>query len=207
MDTEQKLFGMMAVLEDQQKAVQAAIDGLAAERASTKKEREFMAQVLLAVKDAAGGVRKAAGDAVADSVSKSLVGASEAAVEALGEAAKPVIGRLEGVARAVGGAEDRLNGAVASFGWKWATLAGGAAAGAILAVLLVAWISVGWQRHQVETLSEEVAQLKATAADLAKRGGRAELTVCGEKKRPCVRVDNNRESYGEGRDYFVLRGY
>lgn len=206
MDAEQQLFGMMTVLQDQQKAVQAAIDGLAAERAATAKERAFMAQVLVAVKDAASGVRKAAGDAVEASVTQSLVGASDAAAAALSEAAKPVIGRLADVVRAAGSAEGKLNGAVAAFGWKWAMVAGGAAAGGILTVLLVAWISVGWQRHQVETLSEEVAQLKATAADLAKRGGRADFTMCGEKKRPCVRVDNS-QNYGEGRDYFVLKGY
>ena len=207
MDAEQQLFGMMTVLQDQQKAVQAAIDGLAAERAATAKERAFMAQVLVAVKDAASGVRKAAGDAVAVSVTESLAGASDAAAKALGEAAKPVIGRLEGVVRAASGAESRLNGAVAAFGWKWAMVAGGAAAGAILTVLLVAWISVGWQRHQVETLSEEVAQLKDTAADLAKRGGRATINVCGDKKRLCVRVDNPKDGQGETRDYFVLKGY
>lgn len=207
MDAEQQLFGMMTVLQDQQKAVQAAIDGLAAERAATVKERAFMAQVLVAVKDAAGGVRKAAGDAVAASVTESLAGASEAAAKALGEAAKPVIGRLESVVRAASSAEGKLNGAVAAFGWKWAMVAGGAAAGGILTVLLVAWISVGWQRHQVETLSAEVAELQATADSLAKRGGRADLTTCGEKKRLCVRVDNNREAYGDGRDYFILKGY
>lgn len=204
MDAEQQLFGMMAVLEEQQKAVKAAIDGLAAERTATAKERAFMAQVLVAVKDAAGGVRKAVGDAAAASVTESLAGASEAAAGALGETSKPVVERLERVAKAVIGAESRLNGAVAAFGWRWAMVAGGAAAGAILTVLLVAWISVGWQRHQVETLSEEVAQLKATATDLAKRGGRADFTVCGEKKRPCVRVETG-QSYGEG--YYVLKGY
>lgn len=206
MDAEQQLFQMMTVLEDQQKAVQAAIQGLAAERAAVAKERASMAQVLAAVNNAAQGVRMAAGEAVASSVAESLSGASKAAAEALGEAAKPVIDRLSGVVKAASNAEGRLNGAVAAFGWKWAMVAGGAAAGGILTVLLAAWISVGWQRHQVETLSEEVAELKATAADLAKRGGRATINVCGDKKRLCVRVDNS-QNFGEGQDYYVLKGY
>lgn len=199
MDAQQQLFGMMAIAEEQQKAVKAAIDGLAAERAS-------MAQVLLAVNNAAQGVRKAAGEAVATSVTESLSGASKAAVEALSEASKPVMDRLSGVVRAASNVEGRLNGAVAAFGWKWAMVAGGAAAGGILTVLLVAWISVGWQRHQVETLSAEVAELKATAADLAKRGGRAELTVCGDKKRLCTRVETG-TPFGKDSDYFILKGY
>jgi len=206
MDAQQQLFGMMAIAEEQQKAVKAAIDGLAAERAAVAKERASMAQVLLAVNNAAQGVRKAAGEAVATSVAESLSGASKAAAEALGEASKPVIDRLSGVVKAASNAEGRLNGAVAAFGWKWAMVAGSTAAGAIAALLLAAWISVGWQRHQVESLSAEVAELKATAADLAKRGGRATINVCGDKKRLCVRVDNN-QNYGEGQDYYVLKGY
>ena len=207
MDAQQHLFGMMAIAEEQQKAVKAAIDGLAAEWAAVAKERASMAQVLLAVNNAAQGVRKAAGEAIATSVAESLSGASKAAAEALDEASKPVIDRLSGVVKAASNAEGRLNGAVAAFGWQWAMVAGSTAAGAIAAVLLAAWISVGWQRHQVESLSAEVAELKATAADLAKRGARAEFTACGDKKRPCVRVDNVKEGYGNGRDYFVLKGY
>lgn len=207
MDAQQQLFGMMTIAEEQQKAVKAAIDGLAAERAAVAKERASMAQVLAAVNNAAQGVRMAAGEAVATSVAESLSGASKAAAEALGEASKPVIDRLSGVVRAASNAEGKLNGAVAAFGWKWALMASGAAAGGIAALLLGAWISVAWQRHQVETLSAEVAELKATAADLAKRGGRATINVCGDKKRLCVRVDNPKDGQGENRDYFVLKGY
>lgn len=204
MDAEQQLFQMMTVLEDQQKAVQAAIQGLVAERAAVAKERASMAQVLTAVNNAAQGVRMAAGEAVASSVAKSLSGASKAATEALGEAAKPVIDSLSGVVKEAKNAEGKLNDAVAAFGWKWAMVAGGAAAGGILTVLLAAWISVGWQRHQVETLSAEVIELKATVADLAKRGGRADLSTCGEKGRFCARVETD-QSYGGG--YYVLKGY
>ena len=206
MDAQQQLFGMMAIAEEQQKAVKAAIDGLAAERVAVAKERAAMAQVLLAVNNAAQGVRKAAGEAVATLVAESLSGASKAAAEALGEASKPVIDRLAGVVKAASNAEGRLNGAVAAFGWKWAMVAGSTAAGAIAALLLAAWISVGWQRHQVESLSAEVAELKATAADLAKRGGRIELTACGDKKRLCTRVETD-TPFGKNSDYFILKGY
>jgi hypothetical protein len=65
-------------------------------------------------------------------------------------------------------ADGKLSRAVASFGWKWATVAGSAAASGILAVLLAAWLSVWWQRSQVEelqaqhlALSDEVAKLEA----------------------------------------------
>ena len=39
MDAQQQLFGLMAVAEEHQKAVKAALDGLTAERAALAKER------------------------------------------------------------------------------------------------------------------------------------------------------------------------
>ena len=140
-------------------------------------------------------------------------GAADAAAIALGEAAKPIIGSLSGVVRAAGEVEGRLSGAVASFGWKWATVAGGAAAGGIVAVLFAGWMSVWWERHRVEQLAEqraallgEVAQLQAQAEDWAKRGGRAKLDKCGEHGRLCVRVDKA-AAFGKDSDYYVLKGY
>ena len=55
MDEQQQIFGLMAVAEEHQKAVTAAIAGLAAERAALAKERALLAQV-------AQGIQKAAGD-------------------------------------------------------------------------------------------------------------------------------------------------
>ena len=111
--------------------------------------------------------------------------------------------------RAAGEAEGRLSGAVASFGWKWATVAAGAAAGGIVAVLLAGWRSVWWEHHQVEqlakqraALAEEVGQLQAQAEDWAKRGGWAKLEKCGDQGCLCVRVDKT-VGFGKNGDYFV----
>lgn len=92
-----ELFGMMKIAKTQQEAVQAALDGLAAERAALAKERAThaaaLAQQIEAVKNVAGGVsavtaslqqatseaipalQKAAGEAVGASVRQSLAGA------------------------------------------------------------------------------------------------------------------------------------
>ena len=98
---------------------------------------------------------------------------------------------------------------MASFGWKWATVAGGAAAGGIVAVLFAGWMSVWWACHRVEqraALAEEVSQLQAQAEDWAKRGGRAKLEKCGDRGRLCVRVDKT-TGFGKEADYYVLRGH
>lgn len=220
MDAQQQLFTLMALAEEQQKAVQAAIEGLANERAALAKERAAVAraaasvagvadEVRKAAADAVPALKRAAGEAVDASVRQSLAGAADAAVQALGEAAKPVIGRLSSVVKTAGEAEDSMRRAGAWFAWKWVAVAGGGAVG----VCLLAYASLAWQLHQVGSLreekaelQEEVAQLQANANEWAKQGGRAKLERCGEASRMCVRV-NKTVSYGKDNDYFVLKGY
>jgi hypothetical protein len=213
MDDQEKLFGLMAVAEDHQKAVKDVLDDLVKERAALAKERAKLAQALASVSGVAGDVRKAASEAVDASVKRSLVGAADTAAAALKEAAKLIIDSLSDVVSAADKAEGKLTGAVASFSWKWAAVAGGAAAGGIAAVLFAGWMSVWWARHRVEQLTEqraalvgEVAQLQAQAEEWAKRGGRAKLDRCGERERLCVRVDKT-VGFGKESDYFVLKGY
>jgi hypothetical protein len=220
MDAQQQLFGLMALAEEHQKAVQAAIHGLAEERAALAKERIAVVQAAASVAGVAGEVRKAAadvipalkratGEAVGTSVKQSLAGTTDAAVQALEEATKPVIGRLSGVVQAAGEAEGSMRRAGAWFAWKWVAVAGGGAVG----VCLLAYASLAWQLHQVESLREqkaalqdEVVQLQANANEWAKQGGRVKLERCGEASRLCVRV-NKTVSYGKDNDHFVLRGY
>ena len=183
-----------------------------------------MAQAAATLAAVAGEVRKAAADAipaledaadeaVSASVRRSLAGASDAVAKSLSDACRPVAVQLAGVVQAAGEAEGKLSRAVSAFGWRWAVIAGSAAAGGIAAVLLAAWLTVWWQRDQVEQLAAqkaaligEVARLRANAKDWAKRGGRAELDKCGDQNRLCVRVDKS-AAYGKEGDYFVLRGY
>lgn len=220
MDAQQQLFGLMAVAEEHQKAVKAALDGLTAERAALAKERAAVAEAAASVAGVAGEVRKAAaeavpaiqkaaGEAVGASVRQSLAGASDAAAKALGEAAKPVIGSLSGMVQAASDAEGSMRNAGQWFAWKWVAVA----AGGLVGVCLVAYASLAMQLHQVSSLREEkaalmgeVAQLQANAEDWAKRGGRAKLETCGDQRRLCVRIDKS-IGYGKDGDYFVLRGY
>lgn len=220
MDAQQQLFTLMALAEEQQKAVQAAIEGLADERAALAKERAAVARAAASVANVAGDVRKAAtdavpalkraaGEAVDASVKQSLAGVAEAAMQALDQAVKPVIGRLSGVVQAASEAEGSMRRAGVWFAWKWVAVAGGGVVG----VCLLAYASLAWQLHQVNSLreekaelQEEVAQLQANANEWAKQGGRVKLERCGETSRLCVRV-NKIVSYGKDSDYFVLRGY
>ena len=220
MDAQQQLFGLMALAEEQQKAVQAAIEGLADERAAFAEERIAVAQAAANVAGVADNVRKAtanvvpalqkaAAEVLATSVRQSLAGVAQTAAQALSEATKPVIGSLASMVEAAGEAEGSMRRASAWFAWKWVAVAGGGVVG----VCLLAYASLAWQLHQVDSLreekaalQEEVVQLQANANEWAKQGGRVKLERCGEASRLCVRV-NKAISYGKDNDHFVLRGY
>ena len=192
MDEQQQIFGLMAVAEEHQKAVAAAIAGLVAERAALAKERASLAQV-------AQGIQKATSDAVRAAVEQSLAGASETAAEALGDAAKPVIGKLTGVVQAASDAEDSMRKAGQWFAWKWVAVATGGLAG----VCLVAYVALAWQLHEVGSLRAENARLvaaivreRATVAELTKDGGRMVWTTCGG--RLCFEVSSNQGTSPDG---------
>lgn len=234
-----ELFAMMKIAKTQQEAVAAAIAGLEAERAAIARERAAVAQAAVIVNDAAGavkqaameavpGLQKAAGAAIESGVRDSMAGASETAASALGAAARPILGQFSAVVKSAGEAESRLSGSMASFGWKWAALAGGAAAGGIAAVLLAAWLTTWWQRGQVEKLEAQraalettVAELEANAATLAKKGGRIKLNTCTDSagvERVCIAISRNQgkgfEQYtapfantATGEQFVIPKGY
>ena len=189
---EQQIFSMMALAEEHQKAVTAAIAGLAAEREELAKERAALARV-------AQGIQKDIDDAVSAAVKESLDGASETAVTALSEAARPVIDRLSGVVQAASDAEGSMRNAGAWFAWKWVAVA----AGGLIGVCLVAYVALAWQLHEVGSLSDEKARLaaaivreRATVAELNKAGGRVVWSTCGG--RLCFEASSNQGTYSNG---------
>ena len=88
MDSQQQLFGYMAVANDQQKAIQTAIDTLTAEREALAQERIRLAQTVQSISKA---VRTAVGAAMGD--------AGETAATALETALKGSLQKTEFKAR------------------------------------------------------------------------------------------------------------
>ena len=200
---DEQLYGLLAAADKQQNAVEAAIEGLSAERAAIARERAALSQAVISVAGLAGDVKRAAaeavpamqkavGEAVAASLTQSLAGASAMAARAIGEAAKPVINSLSGVVQAASDAEGSIRNAGQWFAWKWVVVA----CGGLVGVCLVAYASLEWQLHQVENLSEQkasltadVAQLQANVEALKKKGGRIVIDTCGG--RLCIQASNN----------------
>jgi hypothetical protein len=61
-------------------------------------------------------------------------------------------------------------------------------------------------RGEIERLSARRDQLKESIRLLTAQGGRVDLRRCGDG-RFCVRVDRQAPTYGQGSDYFVVKGY
>jgi hypothetical protein len=106
-----RLYGLMEVAEGQQAAVQAALEGLAAERAALRREREALARQVQAVE---GGARAAVRAAVAEG----LAGAATEGVAAVQAASGPLLSRLDSVAERAGQAEAALRRVVLWASWR-----------------------------------------------------------------------------------------
>ena len=164
-ETQLKIYGLIDVAEQQQAELSAAINALKAEREAIRAE-------------------------VAATVRQSLAGASQTAATALETATAPILNRLTGVTTATAQAGDTLRDAAAWFAWKWVAVAFAGLAG----VCLVAYASLWWQMHQIESLSEQKAELEANVALLEKRGGKIKINNCGG--RLCIEASTNQ---GQGK--------
>ncbi len=204
-----RLYGLMEVAEGQQAAVQAALEGLAAERAALRREREALARQVQAVE---GNARAAVRAAVAEG----LAGAATEGVAAMQAATRPLLDRVAGVTAEAGQAEAALRGVVlwASWrllGWMIAAVAG-LVLGGWLASTLVLWWDTGAiaaARVEKRQLQLEVSELRASRDEWVKTGALAKLIRCNPGNRPCVRVDEGAgvfESQGHA-DYRVIQGY
>lgn len=113
-------------------------------------------------------------------------------------------------------ADTRLRRAVTWFSWRWAAMLGFLGAGVVLAVVLVTNTLVGWERFQIDSLSEqrtalteEVRRLEATAKTWRQKAGRANLNECGG--RLCVEVDDTAGRWtvnnDQSRPFAIIKGY
>lgn len=217
MDKQDQLFGLMAIAEEHQAAVRAAVDALASERqllgqqsaAHSKQLRELTA----AATDAVERMHSIGGQIVRTVAAHTVEHTSRAVAGGFDAATKPVIAQLAGIAGEIDGAQVRLRATMTWFSWRSIAVLAASAGGILLVIWIVAMAMIEWQRYQIDSLREErealiveVAKLNAAALDFERRGGRAELADCGSPRRLCIRV-NKTVGYGEGRDFFVVKGY
>ena len=206
---EDRLYGLMEIAERQQAAVQAALDGLAAERAALGREREALAR---GVRDLQLGTQGAVRSAVTDS----LTGAATEGVAAVHKATGPLLGRLAGMAERAGEAEAALRQVVLWASWRLLGWVMAGVAGLVLLGWLASTLVLWWDTGTIAAAQVQKAQLQAQVAELeanhdawVKAGMLGKLERCNPGLRPCIRVNEAAGPFqSEGHnDYRVILGY
>ncbi len=206
-EVEDRLYGLLEVAERQQAATQAALEGIAAERAALKRERDAWAAEAKALGlTLRTEVRSAVADGLAD--------AATDGVQAVEAATAPLLGRLEGVSATAGRAEAALRRVVLWASWRllgWLVAVGAA-------TVLLGWLAgsgvLWWDGNAIASAQARKAQLQAEIAELktnydgwVKAGMLGRLERCDPGNRLCIRVDERAGAYGTPADRRVILGY
>ena len=181
---DERIFALLAIVEDQQTAVRASLQGIAQERAALATERVALvqqAEKMGRLSDKLSGLlvgaiptlADRAGQAAGVSVTRALQGTVVTAVHAAGVAAQPM---LDGFAQAVKSAaavQLELKNAVEDFRrqWKWAVVF--AILGMLLAAVLVTAGSVWLQTNEVAQLMAQKNKLSAEVNALQEQADQA----------------------------------
>jgi hypothetical protein len=224
-DADERVFGLIAAAEDQQKMVAAVLARLAAQENVLARERQLLADEraalrneIVALRHTAGTVepalRQSAREAVESAVARSMTGAGATAARAITAVAGPSLDRLAGVAAAAQEVEASLRRVVEWVTWRLLGKVGAIAAGFLLVVVL-ANVSIRWWyerdiaagRAQKAVLETQIAGLQDTHDQLMQTGGKAVITRCGPSTRLCIQVDGGAGSFGDQGDYRIIKGY
>lgn len=205
--SEQDLYTLMVVAQDQQKAASDALQKL--------EDRQVALNVIIARAGTAVEEMNKAGHASALIIEKATRIAVEKAVQAalanvqqqtqstLADSVNPAVKALQGVTARAKQAEESLHQAAGSISWKWAAIL------AATSCMLLASV-VGLSMLLVPS-PNEIADLRANVADLEARGGKVQLSTCGDKNRLCARIDPKAEKelqWGQnGQRWMILQGY
>jgi hypothetical protein len=217
---DKQLRQLFELAEDNQLAVQDAIACLTAEREAFTKERMALTKSAVNSAEVSDTLRRttaqaipaieaAAEKAIQTSMERVLGLTTDAASQAWGNAATPVIERFTNVVQMANTVDERVKKAGYRYAWQWSALA----ALGVLATVVVAVVGVQQLKtqqaevqHQQEELraqraafSEEMARMQASVTFLEKKGGRIQLSKCGPEQRLCIEVTPDQ---GNGRNNF-----
>lgn len=205
--SEQELFGLMAVAQEQQQAATLILKRLEAQQAE-------LTQTIVKARSAVDEMNKA-GHASALIIGKSTQITVEKAVQdalenvqqqtrsALVDSVKPAVKALHDVTARAEQVKESLHQAYISLSWKWTAI------WAAIGCAMLACV-VGLSMLLVPT-PKEIADLRANVADLEAQGGKVQLSTCGDQKRLCARIDPEAEKdlqWGQnGQRWMILQGY
>lgn len=205
--SEQELFGLMAIAQEQQKAAALALEQLEAQRTELDRTITRAKAAVLEMEKAGHAsaliIEKATRIAVSEAVGSALGGVGDQAKETLGDSVAPAVRALEGATGRAEKAVDDLQDAASSISWKWAGIWTLTSCLLLVTVVVVSMLLV--------PTPSEIADLRATVADLEKRGGKIQLTTCGDNRRLCAKINikarASGDTYGKDSEWMILQGY
>lgn len=197
--SEQALFGLMAVAQEQQQAVAAQLAVLEQQQLQLTAIIEQARRAVEAMNHAGIASAELIERGTQEAVNKAVANALASVSQAASDSVVPALKAIKGAAGRAQEAEQSLRSAVS---WKWAGVCAAASAGLLVVV---------WSLALLMTPSgSDMAELRAHANDLERRGGKIKLSTCGG--RLCARVDIKASEsvarYGEnGEKWMILDGY
>lgn len=221
METEKQLLGaLLDMTAEQQQATAVALSKL-------ERQAQALDAVIQRAHQAAGEMEQAARKAaptlqqvvkagVDESLARHLSDATHTATQALETASRPLLGKVARVTQAAEKLDERLSGILKKLGWKWAMVAGGCTVAGIVALSVLGWGAIWWQRNEIARLRADIAQLQQQAAELEKRKARIKLTECDGRLCAYAASDqggNYRINWpapryaNDGSPLVILRGY
>ena len=194
-DADERIFALLAIVEDQQTAVRAGIQGMAQERAALATERVALvqqAEQLKRLTDKLVGVigaaipqmAQSAGDASREAFRKMLVAAGQEVSGAVARSAKPELDKFAAAIDLASAVQLQLDMAVKDFRRKWAWVVAFAMAGLVLAAALVAYGTVWWQGREFEQLQSKRDQLSAEVKTLQGQAALADQAKRNNGRKP-----------------------
>jgi hypothetical protein len=192
---EDRVLALLAIAEDQQLAVKAAIEGLAIERAAFAKERVALTEEREALFDKAERLRgvaegliatsskalaastQATSNAATAAVNKALANVAETTTQAAHVAAESALNAFAAAANEGKMVRSQLIGTIAEFQREWRWIVWISVALAFATIGVMGYGFVWWQRQELnelaaqrDKLAAEVSALQAQAEE-ARRGG------------------------------------
>ena len=169
---DERIFALLTIVEDQQTAVRAGLQGLAQERAALATERVALvqqAEKMGLLSDKLSGLlvgaiptlADRAGQAAGVCVTRALQGTVVTAIHAAGVAAQPMLDGFTQAVRSANTVQLDLKKAVRDFRREWLLVVVCLLATAIVVAALMAYLAISLQRHDLQQLAAQKAQLTA----------------------------------------------
>jgi len=187
---------------DAQRYAQADAITLLIEHAATLQEEatRVLSKVSKA-QDAMAGLPSTLGNRLTNELSTGLA-------EPAGQASERMSEQLLGVIKATEGAAERMSALARSINRRMVLMYLTLTAVALSLVVGVACY-MGVAPWLMEARRKELSELQASLDALRKKGAGAQIARCPDangREHPCIRIDSSYGTFGEKRDYLVIKG-